>query len=118
MKNLPFHQRVRFALAGVSYALHAERSFRTQTLAAIAALAVLAWLRPAPVWWALVLLTNALVLAAELFNTAVELLADHLHPEQHRSIKLMKDCAAGAVLTASLGALGVAAALLVEVLAR
>jgi diacylglycerol kinase (ATP) len=69
----------------------------------------LVWLRPAPVWWALVLLTNALVLAAELFNTAVEVLADHLHPEQHPRIKLMKDCAAGAVLTASVGALCVAA---------
>ena len=118
MKNLPFHQRVRFALAGVAYALHTERSFRTQAVAAVAAIAVLAWLHPPPVWWALILLTNALVLAAELFNTAVELLADHLHPEQHQRIKLMKDCAAGAVLIASVGALGVAAALLVEVAGR
>ena len=115
MKNLPFHQRLRFALAGMAHALRAEQSFRTQAIVAVATLVVLTWLRPAPIWWGLVLLTNAVVLAAELFNTAVELLADHLHPDQHSQIKVMKDCAAAAVLTTSLGALGVAAALLVEI---
>jgi len=118
MKNLSFYQRLRFAVTGIAYALHAERSFRTQTVAAVGAVVALVWLRPAPVWWALVLLTNALVLAAELFNTAVEVLADHLHPEQHPRIKLMKDCAAGAVLTASVGALCVAGALFVEIVWR
>jgi diacylglycerol kinase (ATP) len=54
------------------------------------------------------------VLAAELLNTAVEHLADHLHPELHPHIKAVKDCAAAAVLIASLGALAVAIALLCE----
>jgi diacylglycerol kinase (ATP) len=118
MKNRPFLQRSGFAIAGIVHALRAEQSFRTQVAAAVAILGVLAWLRPAPLWWALVILTVALVLAAELFNTAIEVLADHLHPEQHPRIRIMKDCAAGAVLVASLGALGVAAALLVDTLTR
>lgn len=118
MKNRPFLQRSGFALAGIAHALRAEQSFRTQVVAAAAILGVLAWLRPAPLWWAVVILTVAVVLAAELFNTAIEVLVDHLHPEQHPRIKIMKDCAAGAVLVASLGALGVAAALLVDSLQR
>ena len=56
------------------------------------------------------------MLAAEVFNTAVEGLADHLHPEQHPAIKVVKDCAAGAVLIASIAALGVAAAFVYDVL--
>jgi diacylglycerol kinase (ATP) len=63
-----------------------------------------------------VTLTVVLVLAVELVNTAIEGLADHLHPEQHPSIKVVKDCAAAAVLVAALGALGVAAAFVYELL--
>jgi undecaprenol kinase len=111
MKNRPFAERLRFACAGIAYAFRAENSFRTHTLAAIAAFIALAWLRPAPVWWALVALTIAAVFAAELFNTALEQLADCLHPEQHPQIKAAKDCGAAAVLACSVAALAVAAAL-------
>jgi len=116
VKNQPFHRRLSFAVAGMVSALRTERSFRIQVLAAIAVLLVLLWVRPAPVWWALVALSIAGVLAAELINTAIESLADHLHPEQHPSIKIAKDCAAAAVLIASIGALAVAAAFLSSLL--
>jgi undecaprenol kinase len=56
------------------------------------------------------------VLAAELLNTAIEELADHLNPDEHPRIRLVKDCAAGAVLVAVLGALAVGLALAVDVL--
>jgi diacylglycerol kinase (ATP) len=116
MKNRRFHHRMGFAVAGIASALRTENSFRAQVLAAIAAGAVLVWLRPAPVWWAIVALTIAVMLAAELLNTAIERLADHLHPELHPGIKSVKDCAAAAVFIASLGALGVALALVLDVL--
>lgn len=115
MKNQSFVQRAGFALAGIAHALRTEHSFRTQGAAAVAVLAVMGWLRPAPVWWGLVGLTIAGVLAAELFNTAIEHLVDHVHPGQHPSIKAVKDCAAAAVLLVSIGAVGVGLALLVEI---
>jgi len=118
MKNQPFHSRLFFALAGIASTLRSENSFKVQAIAAIAVAAALLWLRPAPIWWALAALTVSFVLAAELFNTAIEHLADHLHPELHPKIKLVKDCAAAAVLVASLGALAVAVALLVSSLGR
>jgi len=65
-----------------------------------------------------VLLTGGAVLAAELFNTALEHLADHLHPEVDPRIGLVKDCAAAAVLVAAIAAAAVGIALLVHVLAR
>lgn len=114
MKNRPFLERLRFALSGIAHALRAENSFRTHVAAAVAALAVLVWLRPRPVWWALVTLTIVVVLAAELFNTALEQLADRLHPEQHPQIRVAKDCGAAAVLVLSLGAVVVGAALLLD----
>ncbi len=114
MKNRPFTARLRFALAGIAHAARAENSFRTHMLAAAAALGALLWLRPAPIWWAVVALVVAAVFAAELFNTALEQLADRLHPEQHPQIKAAKDCGAAAVLVCSIAALVVAAALLVD----
>ena len=109
-KNHSFSRRLRYALHGIAHALRSEHSLQFQAGAFVAVLAALCVLRPRPVWWALVLLASALVVTAELLNTALEELADHLSPAEHPRIRLVKDCAAGAVLVAVLGALGVAVA--------
>ena len=114
MKNQPLFRRLGYSLAGLMAALRSENSFKFHVVAACGVLAALVWWRPQPVWWAVVLLTIVTVLAAELMNTAIEHLADHLHPDQHPRIKVVKDCAAAAVLIASLGALAVGATLLFE----
>jgi undecaprenol kinase len=80
----------------------------------IGVIVMLAVLRPAPIWWAAVALACGGVVAAELMNTAIENLANLLHPEVHPALRIVKDCAAGAVLVASLAALGVAGALIVQ----
>ena len=66
----------------------------------------------------LVLLASAGVIAAELFNTAIEGLADELHAQAHPAIRIAKDCAAAGVLVAALGALAVALALTLHLLGR
>lgn len=116
MKNQSFLRRLGFALAGFARTLRSEKSFRAQVAAALVVLAALVWFEASPIWWAIGALTIAAVLAAELVNTAVERLADHLHPELHPEIKAVKDCAAAAVLIASLGAVAVAAAFVYELL--
>jgi diacylglycerol kinase (ATP) len=110
VKNLSFQRRLGFAVNGLITTLRSEHSFRFHVLSVAAVLGVLLWRRPAALWWAAMIVTMMIVLAAELINTAVEHLADHLHPDHHPSIKVVKDCAAAAVLVASIGALGVAAA--------
>jgi diacylglycerol kinase (ATP) len=110
MKNQPFPARVGFALSGIIHAFRVENGFRVHVLATCAVAIVLGLTRPPAIWWAIAALTVGAVMAAELFNTALEHLTDHLHPQQHASIKIVKDCAAGAVLVVSIGALCVAAA--------
>jgi undecaprenol kinase len=102
MKNKSFLYRLGFALEGLKAAWLIERSFRTQVVIACLVLLAMIFLRPDYIWWALVLIVIALVLGAELFNTALENLSDHLHPEIHEKIKLVKDVAAAAVLVFSL----------------
>jgi undecaprenol kinase len=115
-KNQSFLRRLRFALAGLGHAVRAERSLKIQVGAFVAAVVAMLILQPGPLWWALVMLASAGVLAAELFNTAIEHLADHLHPEVHPHIRIVKDCAAAAVLVAVLGAVAVGFALLAHLL--
>ena len=117
-KNQPLAARLLFAGAGLVHGIRSERSLQLQLIALGVVLVVLAALRPEAVWWALAIGSSALVIAAEMFNTAIEALADHLHPEVHPSIRIVKDCAAGAVLVASLGALGVGVALVVHLCSR
>jgi len=111
MKNRSLLARIGFALAGWRAAWVRERSFRTQVGFACLALLVLLIIHPSPLWWALVALTCALVLALELINSALEGLIDLLHPEIHPEIKAIKDMLAGAVLAISCAALVVGVAL-------
>lgn len=103
-KNQPFHKRLGFAVHGIRAAWRNEASFCTQSTATVLVLLVLLWRQPAPLWWAVLLVNCGMVLSAELFNSALEAALDLLHPEEHASIKLAKDCAAGAVLMLSLTA--------------
>jgi diacylglycerol kinase (ATP) len=118
MKNQSFPRRVAFAFAGIRAAWRTESSFKVHVVATVAALGALLYWRPSPLWWAIVTIVVATVVAAELVNTAIEHLADRLHPEQHPWIQVSKDCAAGAVLVASVAALAVAAAFVYDVVLR
>jgi undecaprenol kinase len=117
-KNQPFPARVGFALAGLAAAIRSERSLRFQLLALVAMLVALAVLRVEPLWWAIIALAAFAVLTAELFNTALEHLADHLHPEVHPQIRAVKDIAAAGVLMASCAAVAVGLALVCHLVRR
>jgi diacylglycerol kinase (ATP) len=112
MKGQPLAKRLGFAADGLLLALRREASFRLQALAGAAVLVALLLIRPPALWWAIAALAVGLVWVAELFNTVIELLCDHLHPENHPQIRAVKDIAAGAVLVASAVALLVAVAFL------
>jgi undecaprenol kinase len=110
MKGQSFLKRLTFALQGLRCAFRRECSLRFHFLAGVAVVIVLLITQAAALWWAIGTVTIGLVVMAELFNAALETLADRLHPQQHPEIGAAKDIAAGAVLIASLAALCVALA--------
>jgi undecaprenol kinase len=118
MKNLGFHRRLGFALAGITAIASRERSFRTQIIAALAVIVTTILLRPGLLWSAVLVLAIALVLALELLNSALEAMLDHLHPDIAPAIKIAKDAAAGAVLVMSTAAVVVGTLMLIAVLSR
>jgi diacylglycerol kinase (ATP) len=100
----------RYAWAGVCYAFSSQRNFRIHTLITIVAIGLGSFFRITGVEMAIVTLTCALVMVLELINTALESVVDlTVGQSYHELAKIAKDCAAGAVLIASIAALLVAA---------
>ncbi len=107
VKNHTLFQRTGFAWAGLRVAYQRERSLRTEVRLALGWYVLLAVLQPAGFWWWLSLLASALVLGAELLNTSIEHALDLLHPGRHPEVKVVKDCAAAAVLVSVIAAVAV-----------
>ncbi|MFD1613502.1 diacylglycerol kinase family protein [Gelatiniphilus marinus] len=55
--------------------------------------------------WMLQCLAIGMVISIEGINTAIEAIADFIHPEHHKKIGFIKDIAAGAVFIASIFAI-------------
>lgn len=105
MKGQPFYKRLGFAINGLSLAFFREHSFRYHVMSCVGVLIALILTRPSPIWWAIGVLAVGLVMVAELINTGIETLADHIHPERHDEIQAVKDIAAAAVLLSSITAI-------------
>lgn len=54
--------------------------------------------------WVALAIVAGFVWFAEIFNTAVEAIMDHLSPERHPAVKYIKDVSAAAVLVAAITA--------------
>ncbi len=84
--------------------LRTEWNFRIHAVVALLVAAAGFAFRISAGEWAAVLLSVALVFVAEVFNTALEYLADAVHPEADRGVGMAKDAAAGGVLIAAVAA--------------
>ena len=92
-----FAKSVGFAVRGLIAAAKGERNFRIQlcAFAAVAALGVL--LRLTVLEWVAVLVCSAMVLGAELMNTAIEAVVDLVSPDFNELAGKAKDISAAAV---------------------
>jgi diacylglycerol kinase (ATP) len=116
MKGRGMRQRFGFALGGLREAFARELTFRIQLIAAAGAVAATLALGAPLLWLALIVTMIALVLAAELINTALEQALDGLHPRQSEFVRIAKDCAAAAVLVLSAASVVVFALMLWQLL--
>jgi diacylglycerol kinase len=97
-------QKFRDAMRGVKIAVRGEVNFFVHFFIAVVAGTAGGIVELSDERWCLYILCVAIVLAAELFNTAIERLARAVTREQHPEIRDALDIASGGVLIAAIGA--------------
>jgi diacylglycerol kinase (ATP) len=97
-----------FAFRGALLLLKNEASVQVQ--ASIAVLVIIAgfYFEISAIEWMVQLIAIALVMSTEALNSAIEEIADFIHPEYHKKIGYTKDIAAGAVFFAAIAAIIIA----------
>jgi len=96
-----------YAFRGWWHVLRTQQNAWIHTVISTAVIIVSLWLRLSARDLAVLLITIAMVWAAEFFNTAIEAVVDLASPLQHPLAKVGKDVGAAAVLIAALAAIGV-----------
>ncbi|MDB5154003.1 MAG: diacylglycerol kinase family protein [Mucilaginibacter sp.] len=94
-----------YALNGIWHASVTQLNFRVHLMAALLTLYAGYTLDISTSEWLWIILCIAMVLIAELFNTALEFLTDLVSPEYNKKAGLVKDISAGAVLITAICAL-------------
>ncbi len=104
-KPFLFKERLKsftYAFRGIKKAVRNEHNLRIHLISAVMAVFLGFILKLNTIEWSLILVCIALVIAAELFNSALEHIVNLVSPGQHKLAGLAKDFAAAAVLVFSI----------------
>lgn len=99
---------VRYAFNGALYLCKTESSIKIQLVIALIVTVAGFYFKISTTEWLFQIAMIGLVLSIEGINTAIEYIADFIHPDLHASIGRIKDIAAGAVFIASVASVIVA----------
>ncbi len=98
---------VGFAFKGAIKLITTEHSVMVQSSIAVLMIIAGFYFEISRTEWMFQILVFGLVLSIEGLNTAVEKVADFVHPDYHERIGFIKDIAAGAVFFAALTAIAI-----------
>ena len=99
---------ISYAFKGALYLLKTESSIQIQFVIALLVVVAGFYFELSSTEWILQIICIGLVMSIEGINTAIEYIADFIHPEHHHKIGRIKDIAAGAVFIAAIAAVIVA----------
>ncbi|WP_047545680.1 diacylglycerol kinase [Psychroserpens sp. Hel_I_66] len=95
---------VGYAYKGAAYLIKTEASIKIQVFCAIIITIAGFYFEISTTEWLFQIAFIGLVMSLEGVNTAIENIADFVHPDMHASIGKIKDIAAGAVFIAAVSA--------------
>ena len=96
------------AAKGALLLIKSEASIKVQVAVSILVTCAGFYFDISNIEWLIQLLAIGLVLGTEALNTAIEEIADFIHPNHHKKIGYIKDIAAGAVFFSGIAAIMVA----------
>lgn len=93
-----------FAFKGLLHLIKTEASIQLQSIIAIIITFAGFYFNISTTEWLFQIFAIGFIITAEGLNTAIEKMADFIHPEHHKKIGIIKDVSAGAVLVAAITA--------------
>ena len=94
----------KYAGEGIVSSFKTERNMKIHIFIMLVVILAGILLELSAIEWIICVLLFAIVISAELFNTAIETIVDMVSPEKNEKAKLAKDVSAGAVLVVAIGA--------------
>lgn len=94
----------KYAIEGIVTTFKLEMNMKIHIIIMTAVIITGVILKLSILEWKICIILFSLVIAAELFNTAIEVVVDMIMPEFHPKAKIAKDAAAGGVLVLAIGA--------------
>ncbi len=102
---LKFLKSFTYSFSGIVYAFKHEQNFRLHLISLVLVLLAGWYFNLTANEWLWITAAAGIVITAELFNTALEVLVDLVSPDVHQKAKIVKDVAAAAVVVAAILAL-------------
>ena len=93
----------KYAFQGIITSFRTERNMKIHVFIMILVIIAGIVLKVSSLEWIILVTMFALVISAELFNTAIETVVDMITKEKNEKAKIAKDVAAGAVLVLAIG---------------
>lgn len=93
----------KYAFCGIFTAIKSERNLKVHLFMMIAVIIAGIYFNISRLEWFICIILFAIVIAGELFNTAIETIVDMVSPEKNDLAKKAKDVSAGAVLILAIG---------------
>ncbi len=87
-------------LAGLRWGLRHESALREEFVAFLMGVPLSFFVATTVGWWLALVGSLLVLMMIELLNTAIEKLSDHVTPQHHQAIKIVKDLGSAAVFLA------------------
>lgn len=104
LKTKKLTNSFKYAFEGIIAAFKAERNMKIHVAIMLMVICIGILLKINCLEWIICITMFAIVIAGELFNTAIETIVDMIMPNKNEIAKKAKDISAGAVLILAIGA--------------
>ena len=94
----------KYAIQGIFTSFKTEKNMKIHILIMILVIVAGIILKISKLEWIICIILFSMVIAGELFNTAIETVVDMVMPEKNEKAKIAKDVSAGAVLVLAIAA--------------
>lgn len=103
MKNIKIFRSFKYAFQGIATGIKKEKNMKIHIFIMLIVIVLGIILKISKTEWIICIILFSIVIAGELFNTAIETVVDMITLERNEKAKIAKDVSAGGVLVLAIG---------------